>query len=194
MRDERLPRRFLNELDDMLKGNGEETGLGLDCISARAMLQLPAVSRERLVGGQHPQASRLGTVLLGPKPSQDHRTIGLTVAPLEVLSWVRWPQRKCGTCNTMATISVAAAAKHATGRLVPIRCWCQHQKGGREPPCCSIWPRSTKTWATTTSCRKDIRYVLIPHGVFWRSTWRVVGRSGRSYTGAVAPHRQPNFC
>ena len=101
-------------------------------------------------------------MLLGPKLSLGHSTIGLTVAPLEVLSRVRWPQRKRGKCNTMPTISVAAAAKHATGRLRPIRCWCQHQKGGREPPCCSIWPRSTKTWATTTSCRKDMRYVLIP--------------------------------
>ena len=55
MRDERLPRRFLNELHDMLEGNGEETGLGLE------MLQLPAVSRERFVGGPLPQASRLGS-------------------------------------------------------------------------------------------------------------------------------------
>ena len=61
MRDERLPRRFLNDLHDMLKGNGEETGLGLDCVSARAMLQLPAVSTERFVGGPIPPASRLGT-------------------------------------------------------------------------------------------------------------------------------------
>ena len=91
--------------------------------------------------------------------------LGSQLHPRKVLSRVRWLQRKRGKCNTMPTISVAAAANHATGRLWPILCWCQHQKGGREPPCCSIWPRSTKTRATTTSCRKDMRYVLIqpPH-------------------------------
>ena len=71
-----------------------------------------------------------------------------------------------------------------------IRCWCQQQKGGREPSCCSGQGHALRF----DSASSHAGVFHTKDGVFWRSTWRVVGRSGRSCTGAVAPHRRRNFC
>ena len=100
----------------------------------------------------HKRRAWAHTVLLGPEPSLDHSTIGLTVAPLEVLSRVRW-----APAETQKVQHDANDFCGCSGKACDRAAWAHYQKGGREPPC-SIWPRSTKICATTTPCRKDMRY------------------------------------
>ena len=73
-------------------------GLGHDCINPKAILQLPVQLRVRFIDLFMAFEAKLvkplswsHMMVLRPKPSGGHRTIGLTVAPLWVLSRLRRP-------------------------------------------------------------------------------------------------------
>ena len=95
---ERLPRNSLEEVDNVCKTYKHTAGLGHDCINPNAILQLPAELRVRfiylLMAFEAELVKPLSwshMMVLRPKPSGGHRTIGLTVAPLRVLSRLRRP-------------------------------------------------------------------------------------------------------
>ena len=95
---EPLPRPSLEEVDNVCKTYKHTAGLGRDCINRKAILQLPVELRARFIDLLMAFEAELVNPLswshmmvLRPKPSGGHRTIGLTVAPLRVLSRLRRP-------------------------------------------------------------------------------------------------------
>ena len=77
----------------MCKTYKHTAGLGHDCINRKAILQLPVELRVRFIDLLMAFEAKLvkplswsHMMVLRPKPSGGHRTIGLTVAPLRVLS------------------------------------------------------------------------------------------------------------
>ena len=95
---ELLPRPSLEEVDDVCKTYKSTAGLGHDCINTKAILQLPVELRVRFIDLLMAFHAKLvkplcwaHMMVLRPKPSGGHRTIGLTVAPLRVLSRLRRP-------------------------------------------------------------------------------------------------------
>ena len=67
-------------------------------------------------------------MVLRPKPSGGHRTIGLAVALLRVLSRLRRPLAQSGGTNTTRPISGGARARRATARRGRTR-YCGGSKG-----------------------------------------------------------------
>ena len=95
---EPLLRPSLEEVDKVCKTYKHTAGLGHDCINLKAILQLPVDLRVRFIDLLMAFEAKLSKPLnwshmmvLRPKPSGGHRTIGLTVAPLRVLSRLRRP-------------------------------------------------------------------------------------------------------
>ena len=95
---EPLPRPSLEEVDNVCKTYKHTAGLGHDCINPKAILQLPVELRVRFIDLLMAFEAKLvkplnwaHMMVLRPKPSGGHRTIGLTVAPLRVLSRLRRP-------------------------------------------------------------------------------------------------------
>ena len=95
---EPLPRPSLEEVDNVCKTYKHTAGLGHDCINPKAILQLPVDLRVRFIDLLMMFEAKLvkplnwsHMMVLRPKPSGGHRTIGLTVAPLRVLSRLRRP-------------------------------------------------------------------------------------------------------
>ena len=95
---EPLPRPSLEEVDDVCKTYKSMAGLGHDCINPKAVLQMPVELRVRfidlLVAFEAKLVKRLcwaHMMVLRPKPSGSHNTLGLTVSPLRVLSRLRRP-------------------------------------------------------------------------------------------------------
>ena len=93
-----LPRPSLEEVDNVCKTYKHTAGLGHDCINPKAILQLPVDLRVRFIDLLMAFEAKLikplnwsHMMVLRPKPSGGHRTIGLTVAPLRVLSRLRRP-------------------------------------------------------------------------------------------------------
>ena len=81
----------------MCKTYKSTAGLGHDCTNPKAILQLPVELRVRFIDllmafeALVKPLSCSHMMVLRPKPSGGHRTIGLTVAPLRVLSRLRRP-------------------------------------------------------------------------------------------------------
>ena len=95
---EPLQRPSLEEVDNVCKTYKHTAGLGHDCINPKAILQLPVDLRVRFIDLLMAFEAKLikplnwsHMMVLRPKPSGGHRTIGLTVAPLRVLSRLRRP-------------------------------------------------------------------------------------------------------
>ena len=95
---EPLPRPTLEEVDNVCKTYKHTAGLGHDCISPKAILKLPVELRVRFIDLLMAFEAKLvkplnwsHMMVLRPKPPGGHRTIGLTVAPLRVLSRLRRP-------------------------------------------------------------------------------------------------------
>ena len=95
---EPLPRPSLDEVDGVCKTCKSAAGLCHDCINPKAILQLLEELRVRftdlLMAFEASCVKPLcwaHMMVLRPKPSGGHRTIGLTVAPLRVLSRLRRP-------------------------------------------------------------------------------------------------------
>ena len=156
---EPLPRPTLEEVDAVCKTYKSTAGLGHDCINRKAILQLPVELRARFIDLLMAfEASCVKPfcwahmMVLRPKPSGGHRTIGLTVAPLRVLSRLRRPVASSGRTTTTQPTSGAAKAKRATGQHGPTRYWWLQQRGGssRRPLSCSAWRSSTNMSGTTT--------------------------------------------
>ena len=85
---EPLPRPSLEEVDNVCKTYKHTAGLGHDCINTKASLQLPVELRVRFIDLLMAFEAKLvkplswsHMMVLRPKPSGGHRTIGLTVAP-----------------------------------------------------------------------------------------------------------------
>ena len=85
---EPLPRPSLEEVDNVCKTHKHTAGLGHDCINPKATLQLPVDLRVRFIDLVVAFETKLvkplnwsHMMVLRPKPSGGHRTIGLTVAP-----------------------------------------------------------------------------------------------------------------
>ena len=143
-----------------------------------------------------------------PKPSGGHRTIGLTVAPLRVLSRLRRPtgakvgeRPRCGLLLGLPGQGV---------RPCRLRSWWRQRRGGssRRPPCCWTWQSSTNMSGTTTSGKK------VGKPVFQRDFWLVgalhakagafsrptnappfhSGPLGPFFQVAVGPQLLPNSC
>ena len=181
MRDERLPRRFLNELYDMLKGNGEETGL-----RQRESDAATPSSVKRAVRGRPAPTS----VALGHTQCSLDLNLPWFTARLgsQLHAW-----RFCLGCvgpsanaeSAMPTISVAAAAKHATGRagafllldLATIHENVGHDHLLQEGHALRFDSTSSRRMAFSGGRRGGLSAV-----------------PGRRCTGAVAPHGRPNFC
>ena len=88
----------LEEVYDVCKTYKSTAGLGHDCINPKAILQLPGELRTRFIDLLMAFEAELVNPLcwphmmvLRPKPTGGHRTIGLTVAPFRVLSRLRRP-------------------------------------------------------------------------------------------------------
>ena len=87
--EEPLPRPSLEEVDDVCKTYKSTAGLGHDCINPKAILQLPVELRVRFIDLLMAFEAKLvkplcwsHMMVLRPKPSGGHRTIGLTIAPV----------------------------------------------------------------------------------------------------------------
>ena len=94
---EPLPRPSLEEVDNVCKTYKHTAGLGHDCINPKAILQLPVELRVRFIDLLMAFEAQLvkplswsHMMVLRPKPSGGH-TIGLTAAPLRLLSRLRRP-------------------------------------------------------------------------------------------------------
>ena len=95
---EPLPRPSLEEVDNVCKTYKHTAGMGHDCINRKAILQLPVQMRVRFIDLLMAFEAKLvkplswsHMMVLRPNPSGGHRTLGLTVAPLRVLSRLRRP-------------------------------------------------------------------------------------------------------
>ena len=122
----------------MCKTYKHTAGLGHDCINPKAILQLPVELRVRfidlLMAFEAKQVKALSwshMMVLKPKPSGGHHTVGLIVAPLRVLSRLRRPlAQKWGERPRCGLLLGAAKAKRATVPPWHTRSWWRQRRGG----------------------------------------------------------------
>ena len=167
---ESLPRPSLEEVDNVCKTYKHTAGLGQDCINPKAILQLPVELRLRFIDLLAELIKSLSwshMMVLRPKPSGGHRTIGLTVALLRVLSRLRRPLAQKWENEHDAPHFWGFQGKACDrGRLGTL-----HHGGGSIGAAAvgsySIWQSSTSTSGTTTSGKKAAK------PVFPRDCWLV---------------------
>ena len=121
----------LEEVDDVCK-----TYKSTAASNPRLFLQLPVKLRVRFIDLLTAFEAKLvkplywaHMMMLRPKPSGGHRTIGLTVAPSRVLSVYAGHWHKSWKTITTRTISGAARARRAIARLGRILLWWRQQRG-----------------------------------------------------------------
>ena len=183
------------------------------CINPKAILQLPGELRTKFIDLLMAFEAKLvkplcraHMMVLRPKPSGGHHTIGLTVFPSRVLSSLRWPLAQKWEKEHDAAYFWSCQGKACDLAGVGALDRGGGSKGSRRRRCFWMWPNSTSTSGTIISGggRQDkfpkatagllVRFLRKAGGVSKQTSvlFFPSGPSGPFSQAAVAPPRQPN--
>ena len=202
MRDERLPRRFLNDLHDMLKGNGEETGLGWtasareQCCNSQLCQESgswEARSRKRRAWASWEQQCSLDlnlpwiTARLGSQLHPWRFCLGCVAPSGNAESATRcrrflWLQRQSMRQGGLGPFAAGVSTKRRAAASALIDLATIHENVGHD----HLLQEGHALRFDSASSHAGVFHT--------KDGGRRGGLSAVRCTGAVAPHQRPNFC